>query len=115
MKEIHGLAGVVRVAMLNSNDHQQVKVTDGDRLVLLALSTSSFPAGLTPDEAEFLARQLVDSARRVRGQDTKDSVPARAAGGKARAAALSPERRSEIAKAASRARWAEGLQRDNVE
>ncbi|MGI3902681.1 MAG: hypothetical protein ACRYGP_20520 [Janthinobacterium lividum] len=47
---------------------QHVTVIDGHREVKLELETSTYPAGLTPDQARMLARQLVASARRVEAQ-----------------------------------------------
>lgn len=65
MREKHGIAGARKIAT-NSDDTQAVVVTDGIGEVRLSLSTSLFPAGLTPDEANFIARQLMASAKRAR-------------------------------------------------
>ena len=66
MKETHGLARVGKVTMGGGGDTQTVMVTDGPNgLVYLSLSTSDYPASLTPEEARFLAGQLVASAGRV--------------------------------------------------
>lgn len=45
---------------------QVVHVTDGDQdEVLLMIGTGTHPAGLTPAQARFLARQLDQSAARI--------------------------------------------------
>jgi hypothetical protein len=64
MREIHGVAGVHKLAAF-SGDIQSVRVEDGSDHVRLSLSTSSFPAGLSPVEARFVAAALIASAERV--------------------------------------------------
>ena len=60
-----------------------------------------------PRDTNQLAKMIVDIAT---GQvkDEPVAVSGRAAGGKARAASMTPERRREIAKRAAAARWANG-------
>lgn len=66
MREIHGIAGVRKVTASNApNDRQDVGVIDAAGMVRLTLSACSYPADLTPDEARWLAKQLVASARRA--------------------------------------------------
>lgn len=76
MKEIHGLAGVRKVA-LGTGATQSVAVEDADEGVRLSLASSSFPAELTPQEARYVAAQLIASADRV------DAAAGRAAQGAA--------------------------------
>lgn len=67
-------------------------------------------AGLTPGAACYLAEQLYRLANRITAR-TRPNAAARqiaAAGGRARAANLSPERKSEIARKAAAARWNKG-------
>lgn len=64
MLEIHGLAGVQKIAV-GTGDVQTVEVRDGRITVWLMLSTSTYPAALTPEEARYIAAQLVASADRV--------------------------------------------------
>lgn len=68
IREIHGIDNARRVASatIMESDVQEVTVTDGRSEVWLALSTSSFPAGLTPEQADTIANQLRASARRIR-------------------------------------------------
>ena len=44
---------------------QSVLVTDDHSRVVLSLSACTYPAGLTPDQARFIAQELIDSAKRV--------------------------------------------------
>lgn len=66
IKEIHGIADARKVTMMKSDVVQDVTVEDGDGEVLLGLTTSSYPAGLSPERAEFIAKLLVAAAKRVR-------------------------------------------------
>lgn len=66
IREIAGIANARRVtAAVADNGIQQVTVTDGGSEVRIALSTSSYPAGLTPAHARKLALQLINSAKRI--------------------------------------------------
>ena len=103
IRERHGIENARKVVGVESSLEQTVTVIDDDGQVLLALS-SVWPAGLTPEQAEMLADQLKRAAVRVRGSAEPKS-PAQVAGGHARAAALTPERRKEIAKQAADTRW----------
>jgi hypothetical protein len=107
MNEVHGM----RVKKLTAGgpvDDQLVEIEDAAPHVYLRLGTSGFPAVLTSDEARFLARALNAAARRISRPSHAQSGNAGGprAGGLARAAVLSPERRSEIASTAAAARWA---------
>lgn len=64
MRECHGLEDVVQIAM-SEGGKQRLQVRDGVGRVELSLSTSSYPAGMTPDQARFIAAQLLASAERV--------------------------------------------------
>ena len=105
MKEIHGLR-VRKATALGPVDGQAVKVEDYGDLIGLSLDTASFPAVLTPEEARFLARMLNAAADRIAPAAPKTKSEGRARSARARAASLSPERRSEIASLAAAARWA---------
>jgi hypothetical protein len=68
IREKHGIANArkVSVAAIADSDIQAVTVTDGTNdEVLLALSSSSFPAAMTPEQAKVIAKMLVDSANRI--------------------------------------------------
>jgi hypothetical protein len=67
MKEIHGVSDAKRCAAL-ADQMQDVTVEDGNGEVRLILGTSSYPAGLTPEQAEFVAKQLLRSCERVRAE-----------------------------------------------
>lgn len=65
-QEIHGLSHVIKMAMIaDDNPGQQVTVTDDGSYVRLTMSTSSYPARLTPDEAIYLANKLTNSAKKA--------------------------------------------------
>lgn len=67
IREAHGIANARRVAAVSveQSDIQGVTVTDGrNGEVQLGLSSSSFPAGLTPSQARMIAKMLTDSAER---------------------------------------------------
>ncbi len=65
---VRGFAGVKKATMLGSDDQvQSILVTDGnDASVLVSLSTSSYPAILSIDEALAFARDVAASANRAR-------------------------------------------------
>lgn len=68
IRETHGVANARRIAAarLEDSDIQGVTVADGrEGEVVLKLSSSSFPAGLTPQQARMIAKLLVASALRV--------------------------------------------------
>lgn len=67
IREKHGIANARRVscASVEHSEVQAVIVTDGDGEVLLSMATSSFPAGLTPEQALMLADQLTRASGRV--------------------------------------------------
>lgn len=64
MKEIHGVADAQRIAMARGA-HQEVRVRDGHGEVELCLSECSYPAGLSPEQARFIAAALIASADRI--------------------------------------------------
>jgi hypothetical protein len=47
------------------SDRQAVIVTDLYSEVMLTLSACGFPAAMSPDEARFVAKELIASAHRV--------------------------------------------------
>lgn len=65
MREIHGVADAEKVQMVNDKGHYRVTITDGIGLVILCVGDQTYPAGLTPDRARQIAKQLVQSAQRV--------------------------------------------------
>ena len=67
IREVQGIANARKVASasVEQSDTQRVMVTDGFGEVYLSLNTSSYPAGLTPDQARLLAKQLKAAADRV--------------------------------------------------
>ena len=73
IKEIHGVANARKTAMMKSEIVQDVTVEDGDGEVLLGLGTSSYPAGLTPEHAEFVAKLLISAAKRIRATPVSDT------------------------------------------
>lgn len=64
MKHVTGCDNVIKIAV-SEGDTQRVQVVDGDGIVRLSLSSCSYPAGLTPEEARHVAKCLYDSATRV--------------------------------------------------
>lgn len=69
IKEIHGIAGAGKVSSSSNDDTQHVTVRDGNTdSVVLSLSANAYPASLTPEQAEFIAGQLMDSARRIKAR-----------------------------------------------
>jgi hypothetical protein len=65
MKEIHGVADATSVRMTETNGASEVTVTDGKGIVILDIASSTFPCGLSPDRARFVAACLIASADRV--------------------------------------------------
>lgn len=67
IRERHGVANARRcsAASVENSEIQTVEVTDGFGEVLLSLGSSSFPAGLTPDQARMIAMRLNEAAARV--------------------------------------------------
>lgn len=106
VRERHGVADLRCASASNLSQHVTV-VDVADDQIALYLARSDYGALMTPKEALVLAEQLMDAAERVSTQ-TKERPPrdeGRAKGGHARAAALSPERRKEIASHAALGRW----------
>lgn len=65
MKEIHGVADCERVQNVNERGHYKVTVTDGDGLVILNIADATYPAGMTPERAKYIAALLNQSAIRI--------------------------------------------------
>ena len=71
MREIHGIAGVNRVNTSNTTSTiQNVRVADGIGEVIIH-HTSTDAAGLTTEEARFIAKMLMEAADRVEKADAK--------------------------------------------
>lgn len=66
MRQRHGIPDARKVNQYMP-DIQSVHVTDFSGEVLLSLGTATHPAGLTPEQADFLAAQLNQAAIRARG------------------------------------------------
>lgn len=74
VREMHGVANARRVASasVEASDVQGVTVRDGkDGEVHLLMTTSEYPAGLTPKQARMIAKMLVASAERAERWDGK--------------------------------------------
>jgi len=65
IRQRHGIANAARLSEIESSETQSVLVTDYHCRVVLSLSACTYPAGLTPDQARFIAQELIDSAKRV--------------------------------------------------
>lgn len=65
MREIHGVADAEKVQTVNEKGRYKVTVTDGAGIVVLNIADATYPAGLTPDRARYIANQLLASAVRV--------------------------------------------------
>jgi hypothetical protein len=74
MIEIHGLR-CTKGAALNEPGGASVTVMDNPPHVRLSQAQCSFPALLTPDEAEWFAGQLVAAAARVRALSATAAAP----------------------------------------
>lgn len=68
IRERHGIADATKVTGAEAKNLQDVTVEDGDHRVLLILS-ANWPAGLTPEQARYIAQQLEASADRVEAQN----------------------------------------------
>lgn len=64
MREIHGVCATKIQAGPEEYGHT-VTVTDGPRSIVLSIGGMTYPAGLTPDEARFIAAQLNAAADRM--------------------------------------------------
>lgn len=65
MREIHGVADAEKCQTVNEKGNYKVTVSDGVGVVVLNIADATYPAGLSPDRARFIAKQLVESARRI--------------------------------------------------
>lgn len=70
MKEKHGIADAIKCSV-GMNDRQSVVVTDRDGYVDLNIGGMTYPAGLSPEQARFIAKCLTDSAARVEKRVSK--------------------------------------------
>jgi len=72
IRERHGVANARRIsaASVENSETQGVLVTDGrEDEVQLHMSANSYPAGLTPDQARYIATELVASASRIEARN----------------------------------------------
>lgn len=65
MKQKHGIADARKIAMVGLTDETSVVVTDGDGYVALSIGSQTYPCGMTPEQARFIAAALIASAERV--------------------------------------------------
>ena len=65
IRQRHGIPDARKVLMYGT-DTQFISVTDGEQdEVLLNMGTATHTAGMTPEQARYIARELVHSAARV--------------------------------------------------
>lgn len=74
MKEAHGIPDAVKLRMQHDGD-AQVTVRDGDKLVHLLVENATWGAGLSPDQARWIARRLIESSQRIEKRNRKEAVP----------------------------------------
>lgn len=73
MREIHGIADARKETMTLSGETQQVTVRDGDDgIVCLNVGSQVYTAGLSPEQARWIAKELVASAKRVESKGPKN-------------------------------------------
>jgi hypothetical protein len=65
IRELHGVADAERVQAVNQKDCYKVTVTDGNGIVVLNIADATYPAGLTPSRARYIAKLLNAAANRV--------------------------------------------------
>jgi hypothetical protein len=66
MREIHGIDDAQKRTMIDSGETQQVTVRDGkDGKVCLNVGHQTYTAGLSPEQARWIAKELIASAKRV--------------------------------------------------
>lgn len=70
MRETHGVDDAIKVRNRDPGE-VAVTVTDGDGVVELRIDNSYTVAGLSPEQARFIADKLVESADRL-----EDAMPA---------------------------------------
>lgn len=61
-------ADAERVQSVNQKGCYKVTVTDGDGIVVLNIADATYPAGLTPSRARYIAKLLNASAARIERQ-----------------------------------------------
>lgn len=71
MRQCHGVTDARKLVGRKSDGEQRVLTVDGDGEVELEIS-SSFPTGLTPDQARWLAQLLCESADRVEAKTQEE-------------------------------------------
>src|SRR3954463_10396162 len=72
MKEAHGIPNAVKLKMQHDGE-AQVTVRDGQQLVHLLVENATWGAGLTPDQARWIARRLIESSQRVEKSNRKST------------------------------------------
>ena len=68
--QITGINNATRVAAVNSDGEQNVVIRDEIGMVTINVKGSTYPAGLTPEQARFVAKCLSEAADRVEMQST---------------------------------------------
>ncbi len=66
--QITGLSNATRCAMKNAESEQAITIRDELGMVTLNLIGCSYPAGMTPAQARFVAKRLSEAADRVEAQ-----------------------------------------------
>lgn len=64
MKQRHGVDDAAKVSR-DGRPYQHVTVIDGHDRVILSLGSADTPAGLTVEQARFIAAALIDAADRL--------------------------------------------------
>jgi hypothetical protein len=72
MREIHGVADCEKIQTVNEGNYK-VTVTDGASLVILNIADATYPAGLTPDRAKYIAALLNQAAIRIENKINEKS------------------------------------------
>ena len=83
MKRCAGVNDARKVSYAGT-ETQRVLVVDACGEVWLSLSTSSYPAGLTPEQARHIAAMLIESAGRVGKSVAPAATPKNPLGGESK-------------------------------
>lgn len=65
MRQINGLADCDKIQSGPEIGRYSVTVEDGKTWVILSIGGMTYPAGLTPDRARYIAQELINSAGRI--------------------------------------------------
>lgn len=70
MKERHAIPDAVKLET-PKDGAAIVNITDGEMFIHISLENATWGAGLTPQQARWIARQLIQSAARVEAGTTQ--------------------------------------------